>query len=58
MGGWLCGMAKGAALGTNRTAWITIIGISLAVVMNYWMNDRISWGAKLGDTIYDDGKKS
>lgn len=30
---WLCGMAKGAALGANREAWITIIGVPLVVVI-------------------------
>lgn len=56
--GSLLGTAKGATLGASLTAWIPVIGMPLAVVTGF-VGGMIGYfgGSKLGDVIYNTGKK-
>lgn len=58
MVGGLMGMAKGAALGAQMTAWIPVIGAPLAVATGF-IGGMVGYfgGSKLGDTVYNVGKK-
>lgn len=58
MVGGLLGMAKGAALGANLTAWIPVVGMPLAVVTGF-VGGMVGYfgGSKIGETIYTVGKK-
>jgi hypothetical protein len=50
--GCLCGMAKGAAIGTGLTAWIPVVGTPLAVITGF-IGGTVGYlgGSKLGDAI-------
>lgn len=56
--GGLWGMAKGAVIGIQLTGWIPVIGAPLAVASGF-VGGMVGYlgGSKLGDTIYDTGKK-
>lgn len=58
MVGGLCAMAEGAAIGASLTAWIPVIGPGLAVVTGF-AGGMVGYlgGSKLGDSIYNAGKK-
>ena len=56
--GGMWGMAKGAMLGASFTAWIPVVGTGLAVATGF-IGGMVGYcaGSKIGDTIYDEGKK-
>lgn len=58
MAGGLVGMAKGAAVGLSMTSWIPVVGPALGVVSGF-VGGMVGYfgGSKLGDAIYDAGKK-
>lgn len=58
MVGGLWGMAKGAAMGVKLTAWIPVVGVPLAVASGF-IGGMVGYfgGSKLGDTIYNAGKR-
>lgn len=58
MVGGLCGMAKGAAIGAQMAACVPIVGPALAVATGF-VGGMIGYfgGSKIGDTVYNTGKK-
>ena len=58
MVGGLWGAAKGAAIGASLTSWVPVVGPVLGVATGF-LGGMVGYfgGSKLGDTIYNAGKK-